>query len=640
MAITQITGQVVSANTVSADLIASGSLATRHYATASITADKLAANTATEGPLTAAFQANDHATYLTARGGIVGANTAITNLVTGLNGSNTRLVSEESNVLALQSGLQGSNVNILANHNNVLQILNGSDNVNIGTGDTIFTIRKVPAPAGIGIANVNPVGSSLTIGTPANIILNYGVTGNVVINNPVPTTAFNLDVHGTANTGALTATSVSASGIEMRSNDHATYLTAKGGIDGANTSISNITDGTTAFTDAVTMNDDLTILGNLTVAGSFANLAVQDSFTDDRIIFLANNFTGSPSLDAGLLINRGSSGNLFIGYDESEDYFISALNNDPPTNTAISIASVANFRTNLVRSADGSASTPAYSNYGDENTGMYFSGADTINFATAGVSRLQISSTGVTTTSGSVQTTGSLSATVDIIATNAAIAATVFSNGVELRANDHATYLAAKGGIDGANTNIASNDTDITNLITGLDGSNTNILSVTSNVGLSNNAVTTAFQANDFITFTRINANLNLVSSNADSKLDLSGGTMTGEINMGSSKITNLGTPTALTDAATKSYTDSLLGSSIVPTYTINTASGTSNVFAIVNGNPPADFNKIQVFLGGSFQAYGSSNAWVHNIGNNSIQFTSTNIPAGLEVAIWAWATP
>jgi hypothetical protein len=477
----------------------------------------------------------------------------------------------------------------------------------------------------------------MVFGTPANITINYGVTPQIIINNPSLTTSFTLDVFGTANTGALTATSVSSAGVELKANDHATYLTAKGGIDGANTAISNITDGSTAFTDAVTMNDDLTILGNLTVAGSYANLAVQDSFTDDRIIFLANNFTGSPSLDAGLLINRGSSGNLFIGFDESEDYFISALNNDPPTNTAISIASVANFRTNLVRSADGSASTPAYSNYGDENTGMYFSGADTLNFATAGVSRLQISSTGAITTAGSVETTGSLSATVDTVATNAAIAATVFSGGVELRANDYVTYLVAKGGIDGANTNIASNDTDITNLITGLDGSNTNILSVTSNVGLSNNAVTTAFQANDFITFTRINANLNLVSSNADSKLDLAGGTMTGAIAMGTNKITGMGDPTAAQDAATKAYTDALLGASIIPQHTLNTSSGTSNVFAMTNS--PTNQNRIQVYLGGAHQQYGDSNAWIHHTGNNSIQFT-TNIPAGIEVAIYSWDTP
>ena len=40
-------------------------------------------------------------------------------------------------------------------------------------------------------------------------------------------------------------------------------------------------------------------------------------------------------------------------------------------------------------------------------------------------------------------------------------------------------------------------------------------------------------------------------------RLSKSGGIMTGAINMGSSKITNLGTPTANTDAATKAYADS-----------------------------------------------------------------------------------
>jgi hypothetical protein len=44
-------------------------------------------------------------------------------------------------------------------------------------------------------------------------------------------------------------------------------------------------------------------------------------------------------------------------------------------------------------------------------------------------------------------------------------------------------------------------------------------------------------------------------------KLSLSGGTMSGAIAMGSSKITGLGTPTAGTDATTKTYVDGILGS-------------------------------------------------------------------------------
>lgn len=46
------------------------------------------------------------------------------------------------------------------------------------------------------------------------------------------------------------------------------------------------------------------------------------------------------------------------------------------------------------------------------------------------------------------------------------------------------------------------------------------------------------------------------VTNSLAGKLNLSGGTMTGAIAMGTNKITNLGTPTASTDAATKGYID------------------------------------------------------------------------------------
>lgn len=49
---------------------------------------------------------------------------------------------------------------------------------------------------------------------------------------------------------------------------------------------------------------------------------------------------------------------------------------------------------------------------------------------------------------------------------------------------------------------------------------------------------------------------INELSSNVDARLALTGGTMSGAIAMGTSKITGMGDPTAAQDAATKTYVD------------------------------------------------------------------------------------
>lgn len=53
----------------------------------------------------------------------------------------------------------------------------------------------------------------------------------------------------------------------------------------------------------------------------------------------------------------------------------------------------------------------------------------------------------------------------------------------------------------------------------------------------------------------------------ADTKLAKSGGAMTGEISMGGEKITSLASPTASNDAATKSYVDTTVAKSVKPGY-------------------------------------------------------------------------
>jgi cytoskeletal protein CcmA (bactofilin family) len=299
------------------------------------------------------LRANDYATYLVALGGLTGtnaklqantlaflgahagANTNITNLVTGLQGANTNISSNDTDITNLVTGLQGANTNISSNDTDITNLVTGLQgaNTNISSNDTDIT--------------------------------------NLVT-----------------------------------------------GLTGSNSAIAAITDGSTAFTGAVTMNDDLTIQGNLTVAGSFANLAVQDSYTDDRLLFLANNFTGSPSLDVGLLLNRGNDGNVFIGYDESQGEVALLHNFDPATNTAISGSAAANLRLNTGYFDDGTAGAPSITFDNDPNTGIYRSAAETITFTTSGTARFSI-----TTTSMGSPTTGG----IRLLSANGTAAAPAFN---------------------------------------------------------------------------------------------------------------------------------------------------------------------------------------------------------------------
>ncbi len=102
------------------------------------------------------------------------------------------------------------------------------------------------------------------------------------------------------------------------------------------------------------------------------------------------------------------------------------------------------------------------------------------------------------------------------------------------------------------------------------------------------------FQANDYITYQQLNANINVVQSNIVSNMNL------------------------------------------VPFFTSNVSDGNSNVFLVIGPEPtvgnPANLHTI--YVGGVFQ---SRTDWIYHAGNNSIQFTEAGaIPNGINVDIEA----
>ena len=71
--------------------------------------------------------------------------------------------------------------------------------------------------------------------------------------------------------------------------------------------------------DTLNTNGDVSINGDLTVTGDTTTVSTTNTVVSDKLLELANGTTGTPSGDAGVVIERGSSNNVFIGWDESED---------------------------------------------------------------------------------------------------------------------------------------------------------------------------------------------------------------------------------------------------------------------------------------------------------------------------------
>ena len=86
----------------------------------------------------------------------------------------------------------------------------------------------------------------------------------------------------------------------------------------------SISSGEVSIGQAVATNSNvqfanLTLSGNLTVNGTTTTVSSTNTVVSDTLLELGNGTSGSPSNDAGLVIERGSSDNVFIGWDESAD---------------------------------------------------------------------------------------------------------------------------------------------------------------------------------------------------------------------------------------------------------------------------------------------------------------------------------
>ena len=108
-----------------------------------------------------------------------------------------------------------------------------------------------------------------------------------------------------------------------------------------------VSTGQITFTGDVLANNDLTVTGNLTINGTTTTVNTATLNVSDNIIVLNNDETGTPSQDAGIEVERGTSTNVALAWNETTDRW--TFTNDGSTyyNLAVNSDDITEGSTNL-----------------------------------------------------------------------------------------------------------------------------------------------------------------------------------------------------------------------------------------------------------------------------------------------------
>jgi hypothetical protein len=161
----------------------------------------------------------------------------------------------------------------------------------------------------------------------------FTVTAGAVSLNKDPVITLSGDVTGSAtmtNLGDVTiSTTIEPNSVALGTDTTGSYVSTIAGTTGEIT-VSGSGSESAAITiglpDDVTVTGNLSIGGNLDVQGSINSISTTEVNIVDNKVVLNTNVTGAPSADAGLKVNRGTSADVEILWNETADQW--TLTND------------------------------------------------------------------------------------------------------------------------------------------------------------------------------------------------------------------------------------------------------------------------------------------------------------------------
>jgi len=162
------------------------------------------------------------------------------------------------------------------------------------------------------------------------------------------------------------------------------------------------------FNSDITVTSDFTITGNLVVQGAtqYTTLATTNTYVNDPLMVVNNDFSGTNTADLGIVFNRGSDTNQAVIWDESGDEFaFTATTEDGTTSGDTAISSYAGLHVGTLKSSDLTSTRVTYATTDGaltDSANMTFDGTD-LTVASAIVSDLTAGRVTFAGTSGALE---------------------------------------------------------------------------------------------------------------------------------------------------------------------------------------------------------------------------------------------
>ena len=264
-----------------------------------------AVNTAINHDILVNFEANEHIDHssvtLTAGNGLSGGG--------DITASRTFTVNAQDGLTANSSGVfvAAGNNQVVSNTSGVFIIESNINHDNLSG----FVANEHIDHSGVSITAGNGLtgGGDITATRTVTVGAGNGITVNaddVAVNAQDGLSANSSGVFVIAGTGVT----ANATGVHIGQ--------AVGTTD--NVTFNNVTVNGTLNSDDITAST-VTISGNLVVSGTTTTVNTEEINLADNTIVLNSNHSGAPSQDAGFTVNRGTSANVSLLWDETSDYW-------------------------------------------------------------------------------------------------------------------------------------------------------------------------------------------------------------------------------------------------------------------------------------------------------------------------------